>query len=42
MALKTENMNSMLSHNAISAIRNSFYLTMLDLFAYYKEFVQRD
>ncbi|CDW84381.1 UNKNOWN [Stylonychia lemnae] len=41
-ALKSENQNQMLSQNAINNIRNAFYQTLLELFAYYKEFVQRD
>ena len=40
--LKNENKNTMLSKEAISEIRNAFYKVLLELFAYYKEFVRRD
>lgn len=37
-----DNANQLLSMQAINNIRNAFYSTLLELFAYYKEFVGKD
>jgi hypothetical protein len=41
-ARKQENPSQLLSHKAIELIRAAFYCTLLELFAYYKEFVGKD